>query len=62
MLPPMATAFQKMHGAGNDFAIFDARDVREKLDAGASLVQVYSGMVYEGPGMAGRILRELTRQ
>jgi diaminopimelate epimerase len=23
----MATAFQKMHGAGNDFAIFDARDV-----------------------------------
>jgi dihydroorotate dehydrogenase len=42
--------------------IFDARDVREKLDAGASLVQVYSGMVYEGPGMAGRILRELTRQ
>lgn len=36
-----------------------AGDVRQKLDAGASLVQLYTGLVYEGPGMAGRILREL---
>lgn len=36
-----------------------AADVREKLDAGASLVQVYTGFVYEGPGMPGRILRAL---
>ena len=39
--------------------VFEADDVREKLDLGASLVQVYTGLVYEGPGMAGRILREL---
>jgi len=39
--------------------VFDADDVREKLDLGATLVQVYTGLVYEGPGMAGRILREL---
>jgi dihydroorotate dehydrogenase len=31
----------------------------EKLDAGAALVQMYTGLVYEGPGVAGRILRDL---
>ncbi|MFQ5398893.1 MAG: quinone-dependent dihydroorotate dehydrogenase [Anaerolineae bacterium] len=36
-----------------------AADVQEKLDAGAALVQLYTGLVYEGPGIAGRILREL---
>lgn len=29
---------------------------REKLDAGAALVQVYTGLVYAGPGLARRIL------
>lgn len=28
-----------------------------KLDAGASLLQLYTGLVYQGPGVAGRILR-----
>ncbi len=36
-----------------------AKDVREKLKAGASLVQVYSGMVYEGPGIVKSILKGL---
>lgn len=36
-----------------------ADDVRAKLDAGASLVQLYTGLVYEGPGLPGRLLREL---
>lgn len=39
--------------------VFTADDVREKLDAGATLVQVYTGFVYEGPTMAGRVLRTL---
>jgi dihydroorotate dehydrogenase len=39
--------------------VSSAADVREKLDAGASLVQVYTGFVYEGPAMPGRILRAL---
>lgn len=34
-------------------------DVRAKLDAGATLVQVYTGLVYEGPGLVRRILRAL---
>ncbi len=31
----------------------------EKLDAGASLVQLYSGLVYEGPTLPGRICRAI---
>lgn len=39
--------------------IFSAADAREKLDAGASLVQLYSGLTYEGPGLARRIAADL---
>ena len=36
--------------------IFTAEDAWEKLAAGASLLQVYTGWVYEGPGMIRRLL------
>ncbi len=39
--------------------IFDADDAWEKITAGASLVQVYTGMVYEGPGVAKKIVAGL---
>jgi dihydroorotate dehydrogenase len=39
--------------------VFTADDARRKLDAGAALVQVYTGLVFEGPGMGGRLLRRL---
>lgn len=45
--------------------IFDARDAYEKIRAGASLVEVYTALIYEGPGLLGRIhrgLREALRQ
>ncbi len=32
--------------------IFTAEDAWEKITAGASLVQIYTGLVYEGPGIA----------
>lgn len=35
------------------------RDAYDKLRAGASLIQVYSMMVYEGPGCVSRIRKEL---
>ncbi len=35
------------------------RDAYEKILAGASLVQLYTAMVYEGPGLPARILRAL---
>jgi dihydroorotate dehydrogenase len=36
-----------------------ADDACEKLEAGASLVQLYTGFIYEGPAVAKRINREL---
>lgn len=39
--------------------VFDADDACRMLDAGASLLQVYTGFIYEGPGMARRINRGL---
>jgi len=39
--------------------IFTAADAQEKLDAGASLVQVYTGFIYEGPSLAKNICKAL---
>lgn len=36
-----------------------ADDVQMRLDAGASLVQLYTAMIYDGPALAGHILRGL---
>jgi dihydroorotate dehydrogenase len=36
--------------------IEDANSAREKLDAGAILVQVYTGLVYAGPGLVKEIV------
>ena len=35
--------------------IFTAADAKEKIDAGASLIQVWTGFIYEGPGIVKRI-------
>lgn len=43
-------------GAGG---VFTAEDAYRKILVGASLVQIYSGMIYEGPGIVGRINRGL---
>ncbi len=39
--------------------IEDGRGAYEKILAGASLVELYSAMVYQGPGLAARVNREL---
>lgn len=39
--------------------IFTAADAKEKLDAGASLVQVYTGFIYEGPAIVKNICEGL---
>lgn len=39
--------------------IATAADAQEKLQAGASLVQVYTSFIYEGPGLARRINKAL---
>jgi dihydroorotate dehydrogenase len=39
--------------------IFTAEDAKEKLKAGASLLQVWTGFIYEGPAIVKKICREL---
>jgi dihydroorotate dehydrogenase len=39
--------------------IMTPEDAKAKLDAGATLVQVYTGMIYGGPGIVKRIVRNL---
>ncbi|MEQ8715000.1 MAG: dihydroorotate dehydrogenase (quinone), partial [Cyclobacteriaceae bacterium] len=39
--------------------IFTAKDALDKIRAGASLVQVYTGFVYEGPAIVKRINKVL---
>jgi dihydroorotate dehydrogenase len=39
--------------------IFNADDAWEKITAGACLLQLYSGLIYEGPSMVGNIVRGL---
>jgi len=52
---------------GPDFAIVGAGGVDsvetalEKIRAGADLVQLYTGMIYAGPSLPGRIVRGLSR-
>jgi dihydroorotate dehydrogenase len=41
--------------------IFTAEDAKEKLDAGAALVQVYTGFIYEGPSIAKNINKGLAQ-
>ncbi len=42
--------------------IFTGRDAKEKLAAGASLVQLWTGFIYEGPGIVKSICRELSAE
>jgi dihydroorotate dehydrogenase len=36
--------------------IFSAADAKEKFDAGAALVQVWTGFIYEGPGIVKKLI------
>jgi len=42
--------------------IFTGEDAKEKLDAGASLVQVWTGFIYEGPGIVKKICKTINIQ
>lgn len=39
--------------------IHSAKDAKEKLDAGADLIQIYTGFIYEGPELVKRINKDL---
>lgn len=42
--------------------IHSPQDAIEKLHAGATLVQIYTGFVYEGPGLVKRILKGILKE
>jgi dihydroorotate dehydrogenase len=39
--------------------IMSEQDAMDKLEAGADLVQIYTGFIYEGPGLVKRILKRI---
>ena len=39
--------------------VFNGRDAKEKINVGASLIEVWTGFIYEGPLIVKRICREL---
>ena len=42
--------------------IHSAEDALEKLDAGATLLQVYTGFIYEGPALVKRINKAILKR
>jgi dihydroorotate dehydrogenase len=54
------SAGEKLHVIGCG-GIFNTDDVKEKLDLGASLVQLYTGFVYEGPFVVKKLKKELVK-
>jgi dihydroorotate dehydrogenase len=46
-------------GAGG---VMSGADARAKIDAGADLVQVYTGLIYKGPALVGDCARALARR
>lgn len=40
--------------------VLSGADAREKLAAGASLVQIYTGLIYRGPGLVNECVRQCT--
>ncbi|TDB60050.1 quinone-dependent dihydroorotate dehydrogenase [Arundinibacter roseus] len=53
--------------SGNAFPVIgvggiaSAQDAREKLEAGAALLQIYTGFIYEGPGLVRQICQSLVK-
>jgi dihydroorotate dehydrogenase len=39
--------------------VIDAESAREKFEAGAQLIQVYTGYIYRGPGLLQEITKTL---
>jgi dihydroorotate dehydrogenase len=60
------TVLKKLHQlTGNHIpiigsgGIYTGKDAKEKMNAGASLVQVWTGFIYEGPGIVKNICKTI---
>jgi dihydroorotate dehydrogenase len=41
--------------------VLSGEDAQSKIEAGADLVQIYTGLIYQGPGLVGEVARALRR-
>jgi dihydroorotate dehydrogenase len=41
--------------------VLSGKDAQSKIDAGADAVQIYTGLIYQGPGLVGEVARVLRR-
>ena len=41
--------------------IMTPKQAKEMLDSGASLIQIYSGFIYKGPGLVRKINKQLAK-
>ena len=48
----------KIIGVGG---VFNFEDFKDKVNAGADIVQVYTGWIYEGPSMVKRIVKSILK-
>ena len=68
LLPRSTEVIQYIHQKSNGTipiigvgGIHSAKDAIEKLNAGAVLLQVYTGFIYEGPGLIKEINSEIIK-
>jgi dihydroorotate dehydrogenase len=66
LLEPSTALLRKLRRiVGSEFpiigvgGILDGEDAARKLDAGATLIQAYTGFIYGGPGFPSRVVRHL---
>jgi dihydroorotate dehydrogenase len=69
LLPRALAVVRRLHAKAGDRlpiigcgGVTTGEEARRMLDAGASLVQLYTAFIYEGPGIARRLVRELAAQ
>jgi dihydroorotate dehydrogenase len=69
LLPRAVAVVRRLHARAGDRlpiigcgGVTTGEDARRMLDAGAALVQLYTAFIYEGPGIAQRLARELAAQ
>lgn len=56
VIQPIADASLAVIGVGG---IMSVEDARRKLEAGADLIQVYSGLIFKGPGLVSDLIAHL---
>ena len=58
-IPAIAADTGRVDAGTGGFSLSSADDAWERITAGANLVQIYSALIFEGPGLPARINRGL---